>query len=199
MARKHGLIRLHVFGGMAIGDSSDALVNQTADGVDLSTIWEEVKTVVGGYNQLKDGLVSLLTYATTNPADAIPQDLRPSRMELASEGGVPRSIPPEVPYLKVGYTFRDYDLRSGLGWKFIRDASAEQVRAQITRLIEADKFTVQSTVLQRMLDGTEDANEWSHRCFGTYTGADSIKPPSFMGNVRHVAHALHRQRINGSR
>ncbi|MCA2261725.1 hypothetical protein JF722_25955, partial [Mycobacterium avium] len=48
----------------------DVLVNTTADGVDLNVIWDEVAAVVRAWNAERSALTRLLTFNTTNTADA---------------------------------------------------------------------------------------------------------------------------------
>jgi hypothetical protein len=117
-----------------IAGKGDVLVNQTADGVDLNVLWDEIETVVRLWNTEKTTLANLVSYPTTVPADAVPQSLVAESFDEASEYGVPTAMKPPTPYLKVGYTFKDYDKASRFSWKFLRDATAEQVRAQVTRI-----------------------------------------------------------------
>ena len=62
------------FGGEDRGynDEASVLVNVSADGVDLNVIWSEVAQALQAWNAERGGITSLLTYATTNTADAIP-------------------------------------------------------------------------------------------------------------------------------
>ena len=80
--------------------------------------------------QRKTAHTYLISYETTVPADAIPQSLAGEEFREASEYGVPVGIAPPAPYLKVGYWWVDVDAASRFTWKFLRDASAEQVRSQ---------------------------------------------------------------------
>jgi len=52
-----------------------AIVKVTADGVDLGTIWTEVQTTLGIYNEERSAVAALVSYPTTLPADAVPQSL----------------------------------------------------------------------------------------------------------------------------
>lgn len=174
---------------MAIGDRGDVLINRTADGVPLDQVWLEAQAAVDLYNQVKDAITGLWTYKTTLPADSVPQAVAPELMERASALGVPRAIRPDLPYLKVGFTRHDHDIASRLSWEFLRDASAEQVTAQLIRLINADRYTVQTKVMTRAFSPVEEANEWQHRCFGAYVGTDGIKPPDYLGRTFDATHS----------
>ncbi|MEH3129125.1 MAG: hypothetical protein PGN27_04080 [Mycolicibacterium neoaurum] len=141
------------------------------------------------YNAEKDVLTGLLTYRLTNAADAMPQSLESQTMELASENGVSVAIRPEAPHDILGYTFRDYDITSRLTRFFVRDASAEQIRAAVTRMLEADRTTIQSVVLQCIFSAAEGRNEFAHQCLGAYDGTSNSNPSSFMGKTFSSGHS----------
>lgn len=183
-------VRLRIWGGMpGYQDSGGVLVNETADGVSLDVLFEEIEQVTALYNNHKNTLVNLLSYETDVPADAIPQSLTAEQFQEASQYGVPRAISPPTPYLKVGYQYRDYDAATRFTWKFLRDSTAEQLRAQVTRIIEGDQRLVQSLVLDRLFSPVEESNEWQHRVFGLYTGSDAITPPALMGKTFQPTHS----------
>jgi hypothetical protein len=58
-----------------IATSGDVLVNQTADGVSLDTLWQEVIDLFGIVNSERLSLVNLMTYWHTQTGDAVPQAL----------------------------------------------------------------------------------------------------------------------------
>lgn len=186
--RRPGLVHLKITGAMPIGDRSDVIGVQDNNGVNLDTIWDEIQTVVELYNKQKNTLVNLLTYRTTNAADAMPQSLSPTRMEAASPVGVPRSVDPRQPYLLTGYTFGDYDLASRLSWLYLRDASRSQIESVVTRMLEADRFTVQEVVFRRLFSPAQESNPERIACYGAWNGNDNIKPPNFMGKTFDTSH-----------
>ena len=59
-----------------ISTQGDVLVNMTSDGVDLNQIWAEVQDVLELYNKERSAVVQLLSYPTTQVADAVPQAFR---------------------------------------------------------------------------------------------------------------------------
>lgn len=123
-------------GGYATG--GDVLVNTTADGVDLNVIWAEVAAVIKAWNAERSALTNLLTFNTTDTASAIPQSRSSDSFEFASELGIPEAMrPPSDPHL-MGYRFDDYDKASRWTWKFLRDSTAEQVRAIANYALDAD-------------------------------------------------------------
>lgn len=161
-------------------DQGAVLVNQANDGVSRDVLWQEIENVTKVWNAEKTTLASLISYKTTVPADAVPQSLEGEEFQEASEYGVPQAIAPPAPYLKVGYSWKDVDAASRFTWKFLRDASAEQVRSQVTRILEADERTQQRTVLSRLFDNIAGENDWGHTVFPIWNG-DSIIPPRWAG------------------
>lgn len=158
----------------------DVLVNTTADGVDLNVIWDEVAAVIKAWNAERSALTSLLTFNTTNTADAIPQSRSSDSFEEASESGEPESIRPPADYALMGYTFKDWDKASRWTWRYLRDSTAEQVRAVANYALEADNKLTTGTILQRLFDPAQTSNEWGHTVYGLYN-ADSMTPPAYLG------------------
>lgn len=163
-----------------ISTNGDVLVNQTADGVDLNDIWAEVQEVLELYNAERTSIANLLNYRTINAADAIPQSISSDSFEEATEFGIPRAIRPPSDVLKLGYSFKDFDISLRATWKFLRSATAEQVQAQITRVLEADNKLTNGTVLNRLFNPATVFNEWGHTCYGLWN-ADGMAPPPYLG------------------
>src|SRR5213596_1985789 len=112
----------------------DVLVSQLADGVDLNDIWAEIQDVLDLWNKKRKSVTNILNYKTVNVADAIAQSIDSDSFEEATEFGVPRAIRPPSDVLKLGYSFKDYDIALRATWKFLREATAEQLTAQVTRV-----------------------------------------------------------------
>lgn len=166
----------------------DALVNVSADGVDLNLIWGEVQAAVSAWNAERSSLTSLLSFSTTNTADAIPQSTSAEgSFELATEFGEPESLRAPSKHLLLGYTFEDYDKATRWTWKFLRNATAEQVRAQANYALEADNRLVNGTILQQLFDSTPDVNEWGHTVYPLYN-SDAVVPPDYLGRTFTAPH-----------
>lgn len=165
----------------------DVLVNTTGDGVDLNVIWAEVAAVVAAWNRERSALASLLAFNTTNSADAIPQSRSSDSFEEASEYGEPESMRPPSDYHLMGYTFKDYDLATRWTWKFLRDSTAEQVRAIANYALEADNKLCTGSILGRLFDPTQGENNWGHPVYGLYNG-DTMKPPAYLGKEFVAGH-----------
>lgn len=166
-----------------ISTQGDVLVSHSADGVDLNKIWDQLAEVLNIWNNERSSLTKLLSYPTTNVADAIPQGISSDSFEVASEFGVPQAAREPATALPLGYDFIDYDKRSAFTWKFLRDSTAEQIRSVANRILEADNKLVNGTILKRLFTPTEGLNEAGHRVFGLWTGSDGIVPPPYMGQT----------------
>lgn len=154
---------LKIWGGegrRGISVAGDVLVNETADGVNLNDIWNEIQQALELYNTHRSTIVRLLSYPTTAVADVIPQSIEGESFEIATEMGVPTALREPADYLCLGYNFQDYDKRLSASWKFLRSATAEQVEAQVARIFEADNRLVTGTILRRLLSPAAQFNEW---------------------------------------
>ena len=158
----------------------DVLVNMTADGVDLNLLWGEIHDALALYNEHRSSIVQLLSYPTVAVADVIPQTMVGESFEEATEFGVPTAIREPADYLRLGYSFKDYDKSLRATWKWLRAATSEAVSAQVTRVFEADNRLVTGTILRRVLDPTVVYNEWEYPCFGLWN-ADGMIPPPYLG------------------
>ncbi|MDV2476406.1 hypothetical protein F8M49_15670 [Rhodococcus zopfii] len=175
---------MYAWGGdSGYATEGDVLVNKTADGVDLNTIWQTAATAMALYNRERSALAALISYPTTNIGDAVPQSLTVDNFEVASEFGEPVGIRSAPDALVLGYDFQDYDLASRMTWKFLRSASAEQVKDAINRAFEADNRKVTGTLLRRLFDPAQGVNEHGHRVFGLWNGTDGMTPPPHAGLV----------------
>jgi hypothetical protein len=165
-----------------VSTHGDVLVNMTADGVDLNSVWAEIQDVLELWNNERKSVTDIISFKTVNVADAIAQSISSDSFEEATELGVPRAIRPPSDVLKLGYSWKDWDISLRATWKFLREASAEQITAQVTRVFEADNKLTTGTVLRRLLDPTTQLNEWGHTCYGLWN-ADSMVPPPYLGKM----------------
>ncbi|KZS84789.1 hypothetical protein B4U45_16740 [Mycobacterium persicum] len=178
-----------IWGGDGLGGTQthgDVLVNQLADGVTLDSVWLELGEVLALYNSHRSALANLLSYRTINAADAVPQNVKAEHFEEATEFGVPSGVS-DPSYLKLGYSWRDYDLALRCTWKYLRSATSEQVTNRITRALEADNRLVTGSILQRLFSPIVFTNDFGHNCYGLWN-ADGMKPPNHMGRTFDGTH-----------
>lgn len=171
-----------------ISNHGDVLVNMTADGVDLNAIWAEVADALQLWNKERRIVTDLLSYKTVNVADAVPQSISSDSFEEATEFGIPRAIRLPSNVIKLGYNFKDWDLRTSSTWKFLREATAEQVRAHVTRALESDNKLTTGTVMNRLFNPQPRQNEWGATCYGLWS-ADGMAPPPYLGNTFDGSHS----------
>ena len=90
-------------------------------------------------------------------------------------------------YLLLGYRFDDYDKATRYTWKFLRSATAEQIRADTNYAMSTDAKLVQGTILERLFTPTAGVNEWNHTTYGLYNG-DTFVPPRYLGRSFTAPH-----------
>lgn len=168
--------------------AGDVLVDRTSDGVPLDKLWDTLRDLLGAWRERQNAFTSLLSFDTTEVAEAVPQSLGGFQFEEATEFGEPKAHQ-LGDSLVLGYGFKDYDLATRYTWKFLRDATARQVEADMTAALEADQRLRSATILNRLLSPTERTTPEGRREFGLWNGADSIAPIAYLGREFTTAHS----------
>ncbi|MFA4083452.1 hypothetical protein ONA92_17285 [Mycobacteroides salmoniphilum] len=166
--------------GRGFQTRGDVLVNKTADGVSLNTIWDEVQQALGLYNSQRSAIASLVSFSTTRTGDAVPQSVTAEHFEEATDFGQPTGIA-DISYLKMGFTIKDYDLALRANWRYLRDATSEQISARITRIFEADNRLVTGTIMNRLFSPLAYTTDQMLTAYGLWNGSDGLTPPPHMG------------------
>lgn len=191
-----GVPVLPIFGGEAFGgqmgtlSSGDVLVDRTADGVSLNDIWAELIAGFEIWNQERTSISSLLSFRTTVPGEAVPQNISSPSMQRLTEYGIPDSVGSPVTAAILGYPMDDYGLRFSATWRALRVMTAEQVRASIDGIFHSDNRLVTSSILNRLFDPTPKTNAEGFVCRGLYC-ADGEYVPSYLGNDFDPATTTH--------
>lgn len=172
-----------------IGAESDVLVNRTADGVDLNALWSEVQQAMEVWNAERSAIGSLLSRLTVNAADAVPQSISDDSFSIASEFGEPESIRVPSSAVLLGNTLEDYDRAGRFSWRFLRNSTAEQVRAVTNAILKADNKLTNGLILTRLFDPAPEYNEFNHTCYGLWNGSDGLAPPPHLGKVFESDHS----------
>ncbi|MGV0618154.1 hypothetical protein ABQE58_25000 [Mycolicibacterium elephantis] len=183
------LWELPPFGGEGLGYNTegDVLVNVTADGVDVNALWTEVQSVLQAWNAERGAVASLLSRYTINAADAVPQSISDESFEEASEFGEPESLRAPSNAILLGNTLVDYDKAGRFTWKFLRDSTAEQIRAVTNYAVAADNKLVNGLIVNRLFNPTPQTNEFGHTCYPLWS-ADGMVPPPYLGKTFDDTH-----------
>ena len=156
------------YGIHAAGDvlDSNVLVTQTGDGIDLTELWTEFQELLTAYNTETTSLCDLLRFPVTVPGSAVLQGYETPQFEMATEYGVPKAAGPPLEAIVLGYQRDDFDLRSAFTSRYLRDATAENVRAVMNSIVAADLKLVNGTTLRRLVDPNPQTNKEGYVCRG---------------------------------
>lgn len=160
--------------------ASGDVLTRTIDGVETSTLWSDFSAAVAAVNGERDSLIALLTYKTTVSGEAVLQAYAGGDFEDASEYGEPVSHRPATGYVTLGYPLRWRDLALRSTWKYLVDATAEQIRADQDAGLEADNRQCFNAVMASAFDPTPRLNENGVPVVGFWNG-DGVVPPAFGG------------------
>ncbi len=160
------------------------IINQTADGFDLNTLWTEFQAAIALLNAERQAIVDLLTFPVTQLIERVPQ-ISSAQFEEASEYGEPRGIRPTGAYFNLGYDFRWYDLAARFTWKFLADAPAAQVEAINAMALEADNQLVFRRVMEALYNKNNREADINGQLVPVYAlyNADGTIPPTYKGNT----------------
>jgi hypothetical protein len=166
------------------------IIRQTIDGFDTNALWAEFQAVLALLNAQRQPLVDLLTYTVTNDKERIPQVGNGTNFEKASEFGVPRAVRTGVAYWSMGFAFDDYDVGIRFTWKFLRDATAEQVRSVNDAITEADSRLVFGEVMRTLYSNVNRTAEITGENLNVYTffNGDGMVPPNYRTNTFTAPH-----------
>lgn len=187
--RSLGMLRGIAGGSGGINAEADVLT-QTADGRDLNDIWNEFQTTVGVQNRERQTIVDFLTFTVNNPVEDVPQVAGGVDFEVASEFGEPKGARQPGAYFSLGYTFEWYDLAARFTWKYLAEATAQQVEAVHQAVLEADNRLVFNQVLRTVFNPDNlvaNINQRPYNVYKFYNG-DGTVPPAWKTNVFDGTH-----------
>lgn len=184
-----------IFGGeqsgqMGIIPAGDALATHTADGVDLNEIWAELVDIFDVWNKHRTGISDLLSFRTTVPGEAVPQNISSPSFEQLTEYGVTNAAGLPAEALILGYDFRDFGLRTSFTWQALRAMTAEQVYASINGIMHSDNRLVTGTILKRLFDPSPKTNNEGYVCRSLWNADGQFVPP-YLGHEFDPATTTH--------
>lgn len=189
--RGHELIDLSALGitsGIAGGargyNTEGDILTQTVDGRDLNALWNEFQAAVALQNSERQVLVDFLTFPVTNIIEDVPQ-ISGDDFEEASEFGEPKSIRAALSYFSLAYDFKWYDIAARFTWKFLAEASAQQVESVHQSVLEADNRLVFSQVMKTLFNNVNKSADIRNQSYTVYKlyNNDGTTPPSYKGNT----------------
>lgn len=168
------------------------VIRTTTNGVDTNVLWREFTAVLSRLNQSRQPLVDLLSYTVTEPVETVPQVGSNASFEKASEFGVPVAVRTGVGYFQLGFAFDWYDTGARYTWKYLAEATAEQVRSVFDTIVEADNRLVFMEVMRTLYRNTNrvaDINGQSYNVYTFYNNDGTVPPPygtnTFLGTHQH--------------
>jgi hypothetical protein len=174
-----------LFGGSRGFNTEGDVITQTVDGRDLNDIWAEFQQTVAIRNANRQRLIDFLTYGVQNPVEDVYQFGGGDDFEEASEFGVPKSIRQAASYFSLGFDFKWYDLATRFTWKFLAEATAQQVEAQNQAALEADNRLVFNKVMGTLFSPTNRTATIKGQPYNVYAlyNNDGTVPPDYKSNT----------------
>lgn len=170
-------------------DSRDVKVSQTADGASLNDIWGEFQESVGIRNAERNLIIDLLTFNVTAATEAVTQ-LSSAKFERAGEYSEPRGTTQKPATFWLGYGLDWFDIANRYTWRYLADASQEQVEAVHASVLEGDNQNVFAGVLSAIYDNQNrvaDINDQEVNVYALYN-ADGTVPPNYKTNTFTSTH-----------
>lgn len=172
------------------------VIRTSVDGVDLNVLWREFTAVLARLNASRQPLVDLLSFTVQEPVVTIPQVGSNANFEKASEFGVPVAVRTGVGYFQLGFSFDWYDTGARYTWKYLAEASAEQIRSVFDTIAEADNRLVFMEVMRtlyRNTNRTATINGNAYNVYTFYNNDGTVPPPyganTFLGTHQHFVNS----------
>lgn len=151
-------------------NSAGDVVQKLADGADANALFNEFGRAAAAQNAKRDGLAALLSFKTSKYGE--PVGYRALPLALA-----------------VAYSFKWRDIGVRTTWRFLIDATAEQVRANTNGVLEADNRQCFDGIMGAFLDPAARVSPEGKTVYGLYN-ADGTVPPevdgvTFLGTHTH--------------
>jgi hypothetical protein len=173
---------------MAQGTSTCGdIIKVTIDNVDTSQLWSDFADSLEVLNSAHAAFAGLLTHNTTNAADLVPQASDRADFEEASEFGEPKGIRLAPDTMLLGFDFRDYDSATRYTWRFLRDATADQINGVHNLALSADGRLVYTKVLSALLNPVQRLNPEGVPIYGLWSGDGNV-PPDYITNTFDGSH-----------
>ena len=180
-----------IFGADRGFNVSADVLTQSVDGVSLNLLWQEFMEAQSIWNSTRSAVAALFTFPTTDSNDVLRADGTASDFELASEFGQAKTLRAPLNGIHVGFPFDWWDGRIGFTKRFLRNATAEQIRAQHSAALAADNHLVFRETLKAIstpLIPTRPTNLEGASIYSLYAAAADDAPPSYLGRTFAANH-----------
>lgn len=170
------------------------VIRTTVDNVDLNVLWREFTAALALLNQQRQPMVDLLTYTVTEPVVTVPQVGSAANFEKASEYGIPVAVRTGVGYFQMGFDFDWYDTGARYTWKYLAEASAEQIRSVFDTILEGDNRLIFMEVMRTLFRSSNrvaDINGQNYNVYAFYNN-DGTVPPTYKTNTFLGTHQHYR-------
>lgn len=167
-----------IYGAEGGYSTAGDIVRETIDGRPISDLWTEFHSTLDIINNQRNQVTNLLSFRTVASADLVAQTTEDEPFELASEFGEPTGLRPAPALLKVGYPFHDFDKATRFTWRFLRDATAEQIETIHRNMLASDNRLTTTSILARLMSPTATENSDGVPVYGLYNGDTSVPPRS---------------------
>jgi hypothetical protein len=188
-------------GGAARGyNTIDDVVTTTTDGRDLNGIWDLFRAAVDLRNRQRQTLIDFLTASVTAPIVDVPQFGAVDAFEIASEFGIPKSMRASATTFAMGFPFEWYDARGAFTWKFLLEATAQQVEATGNAILEADNVLVFTEVMKALFNNVTRVATIKKTAYNVYPfyNNDGTVPPAYKSNTFLGTHNHYFQSAGGT-
>ncbi|WP_029263500.1 MULTISPECIES: hypothetical protein [unclassified Microbacterium] len=185
-----GSLRDIVGADRGISTQSDILT-RTADGVNLNRLWNEFVDDLAAWNETRNVIANLFASNTSESFALLPNGGSTVTMEKSSEFGVPTASRVTPEQLRMGFPLEWFDAGVRYTRRFLRDATAEQIRAQHAGVLEADNRLVFANTMSALTNRTAGArpvNENGVTIYDLWDGTAGEVPPSYAGKTFTDSH-----------
>ena len=178
-----------IFAGREEGFNQEAdLITETTDGAPLAAMWTEFNRVINLWNSQRNPLIGALTFNVTNLVENVRYPIEQD-FEEASEFGEPKGIRLGGNFT-MGYDFKWYDLAIRYTWRYLLDASSDELRALNNTALEADNRLVFTKVMRRIFNNVTNVATIEGTNVNVYPfyNGDTQVPPKWKNTVHSSAH-----------
>lgn len=164
------------------------IITNLTDGTAMDVLWGELQASTDLRNRRRTALEALLSTPVTVAAEALPTGLAGDLFERASEYGEPVGARFQPDLITLGYPFEWYDVAERYTFRFLADATAEQVRAVHNAVLEGDVRLVYGQVMAALFQNTQRVSPEGNIVYSLWAGAAGDSPPSYLNNTFATGH-----------